>query len=133
MKYLPFIILIFFFPVLLMTACYDDDDSDLSTACSGAVAAGDSFVLDGNAVTVLELHSDLWCSCCEFCNCFAAPLAILLVEGDTVRVGGVHMSPTMEPQTGEYEGRTITMDELEDGTCEDPLDREDIQACFSIQ
>lgn len=133
MKYLPLFTLISFAFVLLTTSCNDDASEVLLTACADPVKIGDSFVLDGKAITVLELHSDKWCSCCEVCNCFAAPLAVLKVEEDTVRVGGQFSSLTLMPHTGEHEGRTIIMDELEDGTCEDRLAPEDFMACFSIQ
>ncbi len=132
MKYLPLFTLTSLAFVLLTTSCIDDDSEALFTTCSDPVKIGDSFVLDGKAVTVLELHSDKWCSCCELCNCFAVPLAVLKVEEDTVRIGGQVFSDPLLPHTGEHGGRTITMDELEDGTCEDQLAPEDFTACFSI-
>lgn len=118
--------------LLLTVSCYDDDDNLTGGICYDAVQAGDNFVLGGQNVTVLSLESDLWCVCCELCDCYGAPLAILLIEGDTVRVGGAFFSPLMQPQVGEYNGRTITMDELNAGTCENRLEPEDFSACFSI-
>ena len=132
MKYLTRFTLISLAIVLLTTSCTDDASEALPTACANPVKIGDSFVLDGKAVTVLELHSDKWCSCCETCNCFAIQSAVLQVEEDTVSIGGQIFSATLLPHTGVHEGRTITLEELEDGTCEDQLAPEDFTACFSI-
>lgn len=133
MKCLPYFILASCLVVLLAAGCDDDGAVEMPHTCSEPVKVGDSFVLEGQPVTLLELYSDKWCSCCAVCNCFAAPMAVLRVEGDTVRVGGIFSSLSLMPHTGEYEGRTITMEEINDGTCENQLEREALSACFSIE
>jgi len=133
MKYLPLQLLTLVVFTLLMSGCEKSVTTKPGPTCSEPVKAGETFELNGKSVTVLELHSDLWCVCCNVCDCFDSPYALLLVEGDSVRVGGEFMSITLMPQTGEYNGRTITMVDLNDGSCENQLAPEDLSACFSIE